>query len=463
MSHQTDAFALLLAGGSGTRLWPWSRDMYPKQLVRFIDQQSFIQHTLNRLLPSFSPEKMYIVCGNSHSYNIKQDALEINLVHDNIIIDEPCGRNTAPAILLGTLTIVKNHPDAVIFIFPADHMISRLDIFYEKISEAYQLARKGYIVTFGIKPHYPETGYGYIEASEEFIDSGNKIKRFVEKPDVQTAEQYIQSGNFYWNAGMFAFKASILIDNFKKYMPEMLNNLAEMIENNHIDENHYQSLPNISFDYAIMEKTTSGVVLPSNFQWSDIGSWKSLYDYLPKDEKNNVVVSEDSILQNTQNCLVMGSHRLMVMNQLNNIAIVDTPDALFISDIEHSRDVKDAVSILKEQKRKESKIHVHQVMHWGDIIILDEESDYVVSKIRIHPGASMPEKQNVLEIKQWHVTKGYGVVQIGNVNVQVHAGESITIESRMTASFQNLSKEELVFIEIATPVVSVSDDNLFFE
>ncbi|MBF0451971.1 MAG: mannose-1-phosphate guanylyltransferase/mannose-6-phosphate isomerase [Candidatus Magnetomorum sp.] len=461
MPHNIDASALLLAGGSGTRLWPLSRVMYPKQVVRFIDNQSLIQHTLNRLLPAFSPDKIQVVCGNTHALNIQNDAQEINCKHDRLIVNEPCGRNTAPAILLGTLYIYETDPDAVIFVFPADHSVDRLENFYEKIAQADQLAREGNIVTFGITPEYPETGYGYIEASHQRIGDGYKIERFVEKPDIQKAEEYIKAGNFYWNAGMFAFKASVLINTFQTHMPDMLNDLKQMIANHHLDEAHYQTLENISFDYAIMEKTHSGVVLPSNFQWTDIGSWKSLYDYLPKDNNKNVIISDDAILQNTQNCLVQGHHRLIVLNRLSNIVLVDTHDALFVSDMDHSRDVKDAVALLKKQNRREYKVHTHQVMHWGDIYILDEQADCVVSKIIIHPGAEIPEMRNILEIKQWQVTSGYGVVKIDNITVQLQAGENVTIENGMTVAFENLSKEPLIFIEISTPIKSVSDDMLF--
>ncbi|KPA09152.1 mannose-1-phosphate guanyltransferase [Candidatus Magnetomorum sp. HK-1] len=461
MPHKTKAFSLLLAGGSGTRLWPVSRDMFPKQLVRFIDNQSLIQHTLNRLLPAFDPENMSIICGNTHELDIKQDAKEINLVHDHLIINEPCGRNTAPAILLGALQIYEKNPEASVFIFPADHVVGRLDKLYEKIKEADQLAQENYIVTFGITPEYPETGYGYIEASDQKIGAGNKIKRFVEKPNIENAKKYIGAGNFYWNAGMFAFKARILIEAFQKYMPDMLESLKTMIDNDHMDYDHYQSLENISFDYAIMEKTDAGVVLPSDFQWSDIGSWKSLYETMPKDNDNNVAISEDLILQNVKDCLVMGDKRLIVLNQLKNIAVIDTPDALFVSDLEHSRDVKNAVTLLKKNDRKEYKFHINQATDWGDIQILDDQTDCVVSKISIHKGASIPKYKNDLQIKKWHVTYGYGVVTVDNVSVQVHAGEDITIENGMTVSFKNLSKDRLFFIEIATLVKSIPSD-LFF-
>ena len=313
MTQKTQAFALLLAGGSGTRLWPISREMFPKQLVRLINKRSLIQHTASRLSKAFEMNKMRIVCGKNHANDIYKDLKEIQLYHDQFIINEPCGRNTAPAILLGTIEIHAIDPNAVIFVFPADHVIDHMPQFYKLIHQADQLARENHIVTFGIRPEYPETGYGYIEAADKKIGHGQKICRFVEKPDLKTAEKYISAGNFYWNAGMFAFKADVLLKAFETHMPSMLETLKEFISENKMDINHYQQLENISFDYAIMEKIDSGVVLPSDFQWSDIGSWKALYDYLPKDSYHNVIINNPDNIQikNVQNCLAMGEKRFI--------------------------------------------------------------------------------------------------------------------------------------------------------
>jgi mannose-1-phosphate guanylyltransferase/mannose-1-phosphate guanylyltransferase/mannose-6-phosphate isomerase len=470
MTHKTQAYALLLAGGSGTRLWPISRDMFPKQLVRFINDKSLIQHTAIRLSETFEVQKMKIVCGKNHANDICKDLKEVQLHHDQIIVIEPCGRNTAPAILLGTLGIHAVDPDAVIFVFPADHVINRMAKFYEKIHMADQLAREGHFVTFGISPEYPETGYGYIEAAKTKIGHGYKISRFVEKPDMKTAQQYIQAGNFYWNAGMFVFKANVLVKAFETHMPNMLNTLKELISKDMLDINHYNQLENISFDYAIMEKINTGVVLPSDFKWSDIGSWKALYDYLPKDDHKNVIIGNaDNIrIQNAQNCMAMGQDRFIFMNRLKNIALIDTPDALFVSDMDNSRDAKDAVSFLKAHERKEYRVHIFQSMEWGNITILDEQPNCIVSRYVIHPGYKIPEYQNLLQLNQWHITSGHGLITIDDYEMSIHAGEHITIESGMLVSFENVSNEDLVFINIVTPLQTILEENdqsdeMFFE
>jgi len=468
--NKTQAFALLLAGGSGTRLWPISRDMFPKQLVRFINNKSLIQHTAIRLSHAFEKQKMQIVCGKKHAHDICKDITEVQLYHDKLIVNEPCGRNTAPAILLGTLGIYEIDPNAVVFVFPADHVIDRMSKFYDKVHMADQLAQMGHIVTFGIAPAYPETGYGYIEAGTEEIGHGKRIRRFVEKPDIKTAEKYIRQGNFFWNAGMFAFKASVLVKAFEMHMPTMLKFLKELISNDSLDINHYKTLENISFDYAIMEKIDYGVVLPSDFQWSDIGSWKALYDYLPKDSKNNVVIgnAENIQLNQAENCLMMGQDRFIFLNQLKNIVLIDTQDALFVSDIENSRDAKEAFTYLKAQNRKEYQAHIFQSMEWGILTILDEQPNCIVSKYVIHAGKKIPEFQNILQLNQWHITSGHGLITIDQNEILIHAGEHITIESGMLVAFENNSKEDLIFIDIATPLQSLSDENheseeMFFE
>jgi mannose-1-phosphate guanylyltransferase/mannose-1-phosphate guanylyltransferase/mannose-6-phosphate isomerase len=470
MTHKTQAFALLLAGGSGTRLWPVSREMFPKQLVRLINNRSLIQHTAIRLSEAFEMNKMRIVCGKNHTIDICKDLKEIQLYHDQFIVNEPCGRNTAPAILLGTLRIHAIDPNAVIFVFPADHVIDRMAKFYKLIHIAEQLARDGHIVTFGITPEYPETGYGYIEAADTKIGHGQKISRFVEKPDLKTAEKYISEGNFYWNAGMFAFKADLLLKSFETHMPDMLNTLKGLISEEKMDINHYQELENISFDYAIMEKIDSGVVLPSDFQWSDIGSWKALYDYLPKDSNNNVIIGNTHNIQikNSENCLAMSENRFIFLNQIKNIALIDAPDALFVSDLDNSRDAKEAVSFLKAHERKEYQLHTFQSLEWGSMTILDEQPGCIVSKYVIDAGAIIPEYQNILQLNQWHIISGHGLITIDDNEIPIHAGENITIESGMLVSFENTSKDDLIFIDISTPLQTISEDNLqsdemFFE
>ena len=358
-------FPILLAGGTGSRLWPVSRELFPKQLVNLAGDDSLIQNTIKRLSPVLDPENVRVVCGDDHFYEVSRHLEEINVPSDGKVISEPCGRNTAPAILLAVLYILKNEKDAIILVFPSDHVISDQEGFDDSLKKAIALAGKNKIVTFGIKPDYPETGYGYIEGGKSIGNDAFAVKRFVEKPDEKTAKGYMKAGNFYWNSGMFAFKASVLIKEFQEHEPGMFKQIKKISsKNNGIPLDQYKKLPDISIDYAIMEKTKKAVVLPVDFGWSDIGSWKSLYDFMPKGKDNNVIEG-DVILQNTRNCFIRSEDRLVVINDLENVVVVETPDTVFISDLENSRNVKTIVNKLKKEGRKECESHVKVFRPWG--------------------------------------------------------------------------------------------------
>ncbi len=346
-------YPVLLAGGVGSRLWPLSRELSPKQVIKFFGEDSLLQSTIKRIIPVLNKENVRIVCGDKHFDETARQMEETGILPAGKIICEPCGRNTAPAILLAVLNILKHEKDAVLCVFPADHVVRDNSIFQDKLKSAIKLADEGFVVTFGIRPHYPETGYGYIEGKNELHNGALSIKRFVEKPDIKTAKEYIKAGNFFWNSGMFAFKASVMVDEFKAFESELFKRMSNsVVAKETVAKADYEKLPNISIDYAIMERTDRGAVLPSDFGWSDIGSWKSLYDFFPKDDKGNVIKG-DVIAKKTRNCLIIGSKRLIAVNCLENMVVVDTSDSVFISDMENSRDVKAIVTELKEKKRKE--------------------------------------------------------------------------------------------------------------
>jgi mannose-1-phosphate guanylyltransferase/mannose-6-phosphate isomerase len=305
------------------------------------------------LAPALDTENVRIVCGDKHFNETARQMEEAGVTPAGKIICEPCGRNTAPAILLAVLNILKDEKDAVLCVFPADHVIRDNSVFQDKLKSAIKLADDGFVVTFGIMPHYPETGYGYIEGEKELSDGALSIKRFVEKPDIKTAQEYLKAGNFFWNSGMFAFRASIIMDEFKAFEPELFKRMSNLVAAKEtVAKADYEKLSNISIDYAIMERTDKGAVLPSDFGWSDIGSWKSLYDFLPKDDEGNVIKG-DVIAKKTRNCLIIGSKRLIAVNCLENTVVVETSDSVFISDIENTQNVKTIVTELKEKNRKE--------------------------------------------------------------------------------------------------------------
>lgn len=459
-------YPVLLAGGTGTRLWPVSRELYPKQFAKIIGKDSLVQSTIKRLSPLFDMGKIRIVCGREHFYEIARHVTEIGIQAKGKIICEPSSRNTAPAIILAVLNILKIDSDAVLCVFPADHVIENIESFHERVKTAIRLADMGYIITFGIKPHYPETGYGYIEAAgevfpiegEDRFDRALTIKRFVEKPDRETAKRYVEDGNFFWNSGMFAFKASVMLKEFETYQPETLEKMKDMVLiKSSVTEKGYNQLPNISIDYAIMEKTDRAVVLPSDFGWSDIGSWRSLYDFLPKDENRNVI-DGDIITRDTKNCFIMGQKRLIVTNRISNMVVVETCDSLLVSDIDSSSDIKSIVAQLKKDGRKEYREHKTVYHSWGTLTVLEQENDLGIYRLVIHPNSALQVKVEATILKRLIIIKGLAKITSGRQSRLFKKGESIVIVDRNTEEFfekgfaelENPGNEPLCIIQIET-------------
>jgi mannose-1-phosphate guanylyltransferase/mannose-1-phosphate guanylyltransferase/mannose-6-phosphate isomerase len=441
-------YPILLAGGTGTRLWPVSRELYPKQLVKFIGEDSLLQETIKRLPPVLDIKNVKVVCGEQHFHETAKHIENLGLKPEGKLICEPSGRNTAAAILLAALHVLALEKDAVLCIFPADHVIKNLSAFHNRLKTAIKLANDGNVVTFGIQPHYPETGYGYVEGGTKVSHGALVLKRFVEKPDLPTAEKYIKAGNFFWNSGMFAFKASVILSEFKTYQPEMLAKMKTIFTvDKAIARKDYDQLTDISIDYAIMEKTAKGVVLPSDIGWSDIGSWKSLYDFLEKDADNNVV-DGDVILQDTRNCLILGHNRLIAANRLQDMAVVETPDSVFVSDLERSRDVKSIVAKLKDQGRPEFHQHRSVSHPWGIFKLLEHSDNCTAAELTVYPNSflKLPASKNTA----YHlfVVKGQATVSTGSNRKILNSRESITCSAEEQVRIENTKKAELYLIQL---------------
>jgi len=447
-SDPKNAYPVLLAGGTGTRLWPVSRERYPKQLVRFTGGDSLVQMTIKRLAPVLNVQNVRIVCGEEHYQETARHVRQTGVNPETSIIYEPCGRNTAPAILLAVLNVLQFEEDAVIFIFPADHVIRDVPEFHEKLKAAVSLAADGNIVTFGITPHYPETGYGYIEGGKQLANGALRLKRFVEKPDRKTAETYLAAGNFFWNSGMFAFRASVILDEFKTHTPDLLTDMKKATrKSGSATQEDYASLPNISIDYAIMEKTENGVILPSDFGWNDIGSWKSLYEFLPKDSNDNVVEG-DVITKATNHCFIMGSQRLIAVNHLSGLVVVETPDSIFVSDLENSREVKSIVGTLKKMGRGEYRHHQTTHHSWGSDTLLEKGGGYRVSKMVLYPRASRVIDTDLQRTKNVCVTEGRVKITGDTDSRILETGASVCLEK--TTSFENLEDQPLCAVIVET-------------
>ena len=348
------------------------------------------------------------------------------------------------------LQVIKKENDAVFCVFPADHVIRDEGVFHERLELAVKLAEMGYIVTFGITPHYPETGYGYIEGAGEIAFGALSVKRFVEKPDLKTAEQYIDAGNYFWNSGMFTFKASVMIQELGIHHSELLHKMKQLpLEGTLVSLEDYQQLPNISIDYAVMEKTDKAAVLPSDFGWSDIGSWKSLYDFTPKDTNGNVIEG-DVISENTQNSLIMGHERLIATNNIRNMVVVETPDVVFVSDLENSRDVKSIVEKLKEKGRKEYQKHKTSYHLWGTLTILEATPDFSVARRDMYPGSKCEIKTDGSTVKHLTVIKGVAKSTTNNQSMFFNAGQSLVLQENEMVILENTGDESLIVVVVKT-------------
>jgi mannose-1-phosphate guanylyltransferase/mannose-6-phosphate isomerase len=441
-------FPVLLAGGTGTRLWPVSRELYPKQLAKFIGNDSLVQSTIKRLSPLLDLQNVRVVCGAPYYHEIARHMDDIGLNSNAKVIAEPSGRNTAPAILLAAFHLRQIAEDGVLCIFPADHVIGDIASFHERLQVSINLADNGHLVTFGIKPNYPETGYGYIEGGADVSGGALKVKRFVEKPDRKTAEKYIKAGNFFWNSGMFAFKVSVILEEFKAHQPQLLALMEDVFSaEKSLVKQDYDRLENISIDYAIMEKTDKCVVLPSDFGWSDIGSWKSLYDFLEKDADRNVI-DGDVIAHDTHNCFILGQERLIATNRLQNVVVVETPDSVFVSDLEHSRDVKSIVSELKDQGRREYHQHRSVYHPWGISKLLEQRDHYSAVELTVYPDSSLQLSGDAGLTQHLLVISGQANVSGGSQKKMLRSGESFTCSANGQVQIENTGKGELYLIRI---------------
>jgi mannose-1-phosphate guanylyltransferase/mannose-6-phosphate isomerase len=420
-------------------------------LVNFIGQDSLVQSTVKRLLPIIDPQRLRIVCGREHRFEIARHMEALGIAAEGKIIAEPCGRNTAPAILLAALAVLQGERDALLCVFPADHVIREVGAFQERVAAAVRLAESGLIVTFGIRPHYPETGYGYIEGEGALPEGALRIRRFVEKPDLATARQYLASGRYFWNSGMFAFGARTLVAEFERHDPGMLAALRQMLAEGALERGGYERLADRSIDYAIMEQTDRGAVLPSDFGWSDIGSWNSLYEFSAKDAQGTVV-DGDVLALDTRNCFLMGRERLIAASGLTGMVVVETPDAVFVSGLENSREVKQVVAELKRRGRLEYQKHKTVHHAWGSFTALEARAEYRVARLVLHAGACLPLAGAAGWRKHLTVIKGRGLLQGGERREELAPGRSLVLAPGETAELKNLEAEPWMLLELETPV-----------
>lgn len=451
---------VILSGGSGSRLWPLSRQEYPKHLIDLVGVGTLVQQTVQRLA-GLETESPLLVCNHLHRFLIAEQMQEIK-VKPSAIVLEPCARNTAPAIAIAALML---NPDDLMLVLPADHLIQNEPAFSEAVKNAIPLAEAGNLVTFGIKPTSPHTGYGYIERGQADGD-GFKVKRFVEKPDLKTAEAYIAQGDFDWNAGMFLFKAGEYLAALKSFEPQILSacqqaNASASIDLDFIrlDEKVFAQAPDISIDYAVMERTDKAVVVPMDAGWSDVGSWDALYDVSDKDADGNILIG-DVLTENVKNSYIRSQHHLVAAVGLENQLIIDTPDAVLVSPISESQSVKKIVEQLKKQGRSEPLHHLRQYQPWGYHELLFDGEGFQVRNLKIKAGKGPNWKIHAERSKHWVVLRGMASAEAGEERVTLNKDESYFVSPGLKHRIMNVGDEPLWLVEVQVGEHLSSEEDL---
>lgn len=445
---------MILAGGTGTRLWPFSRTMTPKQFLNLgSTHESLLQDTIRRLLPLFDSNNIYIVGSIAHDIELCRQVEQLipDYPGDNILL-EPSSLNTAPAILWGITRIPAENWKAPLVILPADHLIQKDKQFIEYLKKGKKLAEKGWIVTFGIQPDRPDTGFGYIKAGKS-LSPGHRVDRFAEKPDREQAEAFIESGEYSWNAGIFMATPETLLKEYRKHCPEMVNAFFQNgtpqpgLESREGVVDIFSRVTPDSFDYAILEKSEKVAVITMDVGWNDLGSWESIYRKSAKDTEGNVTRG-NVILQDSKNCLIFSDKRLISGIGLKNLIIIETNDALLACDLTRSQDVKQLVEKLKREDRFEYKFHTTVVRPWGKSSILSEGTGYQIRTITLLPEKRISLQRHFHRSEHWVVISGTAEVIRGEETFYLSENESTYIPKTTRHRLTNPGKVPLEIIEV---------------
>ena len=459
---------VILAGGTGSRLWPLSRELYPKQLLPLTDATSLLQTTVLRVaqLPEMLPP--IVVVGEEHRCIARSQIDELHAVKDYTILLEPLGRNTAPAVAGAVEYIVTGgSDDAILLILPADHLVKNAQQFHKAVKKAAKLAVEGLVVTFGIEPKGPETGYGYIERGE-----GNTVLSFKEKPDLATAKDYLAKGNYFWNSGMFAFSIKTFRQEMEKYAPEILACMAEAAGEGKRDQRFFRldneamsRCPSDSIDYALMEKTSRAAVVAADLGWSDIGSWQALWEVLEKDADGNILQGnpDNLIVNDSRNCLVRSDDRLVATVGLEGTLVVETADAVLVAPLSRSQDVKKVVEELKRQGRKEFRFHRTVYRPWGSYTVLEEQPRYQMKRITVNPGQKLSLQMHHHRHEHWVVVTGTARITNGETVSFIYENQSTYIKAGDLHRLENPGVIPLELIEVQIGSYLGEDDIVRFD
>jgi len=459
---------VILSGGSGTRLWPLSRKQYPKQYLPLAGDNTMLQETILRLSGLDNLADPIIVCNADHRFLVAEQCQQID-IKNPVILLEPVGRNTAPAITAAALQSLKETDDAVLLVLSADHVIQDVESFHQAINIASNQAQEGKLATFGIVPTDANTGYGYIKSSKNNNDGAYKVEEFVEKPDLQTAQAYLEQGNYLWNSGMFMFKAATLIDELTTHSPEIVTSVNNAVDNAvqdldfiRLDKQAFESSPSDSIDYALMEKSDNAVVVPLDAQWNDIGAWPALYDIGTKDANGNVIKG-DVIAQDTTNTYINANHHMVATIGVDNLIIVDTPDATFIATQDKAQEVKSIVESLQTKGRDEGVMHRKVFRPWGWYDSIESGKHFQVKRLHVHPGAKLSLQMHHKRAEHWVVVSGTATAINGEDVLTLKDGDSTYIPIGTTHGLENKTNEQLEIIEVQSGTYLGEDDIVRFE
>ncbi|WP_186163154.1 mannose-1-phosphate guanylyltransferase/mannose-6-phosphate isomerase [Burkholderia gladioli] len=464
-------YPVILCGGSGTRLWPMSRGGYPKQYLKLAGEHSLAQQTALRVAGVPDVEAPIVISNNEQRFIISEQLRSVGITPSAVVL-EPLGRNTAPAIAVAALIALRHTPDALLMVLPSDHTILNEPAFARAASAAARIAQENYLVTFGITPESPNTGYGYIRRGTPLAshDTAYKVQAFVEKPDLPTAESFVSDGDYYWNSGMFMLKASTYMDELLHFEPDIARQSHAALEAATCDsdfirlgKDEFAAAPNISIDYAVMERTDRAVVVcATDLGWNDIGSWASLSEITPKDDKDNAL-SGDVFVHDTRNSYIRAEHRMIAAIGIDNLVVIETADAVLVAHRDKTQDVKKIVEWLNASGRHESVTHRRVVRPWGDYEGIDQGDRFQVKRIVVKPGAQLSLQMHHHRAEHWIVVKGTALVTNGDKEIMLTENQSTYIPLGATHRLSNPGKIPLELIEVQSGSYLGEDDIVRFE